>query len=123
MYAFLKEVDKKIFLGGINKYIEEYGDNKKLKKLSKYFKRNWENSNFIEFESINDSRIKYRTNNQIELFHRSLNQLIDSSHPIMIKFVNIIYLNTYIILPFNLAKNMMLILISKYYYKQKIRMN
>ena len=81
MYPFLKEVDKKKFLGGINKYIEEYGDNKKLKKLSKYFKRNWENSNFIEFESINDSRIKYRTNNQIELFHRSLNQLIENSHP------------------------------------------
>ena len=81
MYPFLKEVDKKKFLGGINKYIEEYGDNKKLKKLSKYFKRNWENSNFIEFESINDSRIKYRTNNQIELFHRPLNQLIENSHP------------------------------------------
>ena len=28
-----------------------------------------------------DNKIKYRTNNQIELFHRSLNQLIENSHP------------------------------------------
>ena len=81
MYPFLKEEDKTEFLKSINKYIEKYGDNKKLKKLSRYFDNCWKDSNFIEFDSINDNTIKYRTNNQIELFHRALNQLIENSQP------------------------------------------
>ena len=81
IYPFLKEKDKIEFLKSINNYIEEYGDNKKLKKLASYFDNCWKDSNFIEFDSINDNKIKYRTNNQIELFHRSLNQLIENSHP------------------------------------------
>ena len=49
--------------------------------MANYFHKNWENSNFINFNSLDDSKIKYRTNNQVELFHRSLNQLIENGHP------------------------------------------
>ena len=81
MYPFMNMKDKEIFLKSINKYIEKEKDNKKLKKLSNYFHKNWEKSNFIDFDSIDDSKIKHRTNNQVELFHRNLNQIIENSHP------------------------------------------
>ena len=80
-YPFLKEEDKTKFLTSISKYIEEYEGNKKLKKLSRYFDNCWKDSNFIEFDTIDDNKIKYRTNNQIELFHRTLNQLIENRYP------------------------------------------
>ena len=81
MYPFMNMKDKEIFLKSINKYIEKEKDNKKLKKLSNYFHKNWEKSNFIDFDSIDNSKIKHRTNNQVELFHRNLNQIIENSHP------------------------------------------
>ena len=62
-------------------------DNSKYIKLAKYFKRNWLNSNFIEFDSIDDEQIKNRTNNKIELFHRALNQTNEISHPKLSYFV------------------------------------
>lgn len=46
----------------------------------KYFKRNLEDSNFIDFDSIEDETIKYRINNQAEIFHRLINQTIEFSH-------------------------------------------
>ena len=67
-------------MNSINEYIKKYKENQILKKLANYFLKNWENSNFINFNSLDDSKIKYRTNNQVELFHRSLNQLIENSH-------------------------------------------
>ena len=33
------------------------------------------------FDSIDDYQLKHRTNNQVELFHRNLNQIIENSHP------------------------------------------
>ena len=40
-------------------------DNSKYIKLAKYFKRNWLNSNFIEFDSIIDEQIKKRRQNNM----------------------------------------------------------
>ena len=38
-------------------------------------------SNFIDFDSIGDEKIKHRTNNNVELFHRLLNNKIETKHP------------------------------------------
>ena len=59
-HPFLKEDDKNNFLSSIDKFIEKY---KNLIKLSKYFHSNLENSNFINFNSIEYKIILYRTNN------------------------------------------------------------
>ena len=40
-----------------------------------------EKSNFEDFNTIGDNKIKFRTNNNIELFHRNLNNLIENLHP------------------------------------------
>ena len=61
-------------------------DNNKFFKWIKFFKRNWLNLNFIDFYIIGDEKIKNRTNNKIELFHRALNQTIES-HPKISFFV------------------------------------
>ena len=59
MYPFLKEDDKEIFLDSIDKYIEKYNDNKKLLKLSEYYHKNLVNSNFLDFDIIEDYKIRY----------------------------------------------------------------
>ena len=48
-------------------------------------------SNFIDFDSKGDLKIKHRTNIQIELFHSLLNKAIESNHP-KISFLNILLL-------------------------------
>lgn len=47
-------------------------------KFLKYFENN---SNFINLDSIGDVKIKHRTNNQIELFNRLLNEMIETKLP------------------------------------------
>ena len=81
MYPFLKVDDKKKFLESIDNYIDKFENNEKLKKLSRYFHTNWENSNFVDFNSIGDNKIKFRTSNHVELFHRNLNNLIENTLP------------------------------------------
>ena len=81
MYTFMNDKDKELFSKSINQYIEKENDNKKLKKLSNYFTKNWEKSDFIDFDSIDDYKVKHRINNQVELFQRNLNQIIENSHP------------------------------------------
>ena len=65
MYQFLRNEDKTKFLKSINDYIEKDKENQKLKKFENYFHKNWETSNFIDFDSLDNNKIKYRTNNQI----------------------------------------------------------
>ena len=81
IYPFLKSDDKIKLLESITLYINKIKENKKYKLFLKYFKKNWEDSNFIDFESIGDENIKHRTNNQAEIFHRLINQTIEFSHP------------------------------------------
>ena len=98
IYPFLKEEDKKKFLESIDNYINKIDNNDKFKKLSKYFHINWEYSNFVNFDSIEDSKIKYRTNNHVELFHRALNNLIENPHPkiaYLLEKLKVIIVNKY----------------------------
>ena len=41
----------------------------------------WVGSNFINFDSIEDEKIKHITNNQVELFHCLLNNTKDTKYP------------------------------------------
>ena len=72
-------------------------NNDNSKKLSKYFHSNWENSNFANFVLIEDKKIKYRTNNYVELFHRALNNLIETHQKIayLLDKLKVIIVNKY----------------------------
>ena len=51
------------------------------KKFIKYFKKNWENSKFLEFDLLPNGDIFNRTNNLVESFHHKLNNSIEYNHP------------------------------------------
>ena len=59
----------------------------KYKKFISYFERNWRNCNFLNFEKLEQVEIDERTDNQCEIFHRKLNQLINKPHPKVSKSV------------------------------------
>ena len=54
---------------------------KDYKTLIKYFKTNWENSQFLDFEVLSDGTINRRINNIVEAFHHKINNAIGYSHP------------------------------------------
>ena len=79
IYPFILK-DKKDF------YINEVYDfaksiDKSYNSFIKYFKKNWENSKFLEFDILGNGDIYNRTNNMIESFHHKLNNVIEYKHP------------------------------------------
>ena len=74
-----------------DEFIEEikeyYLEKIKYKKFISYFERNWRNCNFLNFEKLEQVEIDERTDNQCEIFHRKLNQLINKPHPKVSKSV------------------------------------
>ena len=46
-----------------------------------YFKKNWEGSEFLDFDVLPNGYISKRTNNIIETFHHKLNNAIRCRHP------------------------------------------
>ena len=51
------------------------------KSFIKYFKRNWDNSEFLSFDTLPNGIIYNRTNNYVEAFHHKINNIIEYSHP------------------------------------------
>ena len=51
------------------------------KSFIKYFKRNWDNSEFLSFDTLPNRIIYNRTNNYVEAFHHKINNIIEYSHP------------------------------------------
>ena len=86
--------------GTIEEYIAKINNNKKkFKKFLEYYENNWVGSNFIDFDSIGDEKIKHRTNNNVELFHRLLNNTIETKDPkvsFLIEKLKMIIVNKYI---------------------------
>ena len=90
-----------------NKYINELYDyaNKidcNYSKFIKYFHKNWEYSDFLNFDQLNNGEIMNRTNNIIESFHHRLNSIIEYAHPRIsiliekLKFISIEYYKSYV---------------------------
>ena len=74
----MPENKKDEFIEEIKEY---YLEKIKYKKFIFYFERNWRNCNFLNFEKLEQVEIDERTDNQCEIFHRELNQLINRPHP------------------------------------------
>ena len=74
---FLKDNDKKILFKSIEDSIKKIEGNNKYVKLIKYY-RFWVYRRWAD---------KIRKNNRIELFHRTLNQTIEISHPKISYFI------------------------------------
>ena len=51
------------------------------KKLNKYFIKYWKNLELFDFTNLDDRKIKNRTNNICEAFHRKLNHEISHYNP------------------------------------------
>ena len=78
IFVFIKEKEKDKYL----KQIEEfYKEKEEFKGFIKYFKKNWSECNFLDFERCEQAEILERTDNICELFHKNLNDKIDIRHP------------------------------------------
>ena len=71
-----------IFKRTIFKEIEDfYKEKDEFMGFLKYFKKNWSECNFLDFERCDQADILERTDNICELFHKILNDKIDIRHP------------------------------------------
>ena len=84
MYQFIAQNKRVEFIEEIE---EIYSKKKNYKSFISYFKRNWGNCNFLNFERLEQQEIHELTDNQCEIFHRKLNQLINRPHPKVSKLI------------------------------------
>jgi len=78
IFVFIKEKEKDKYLKQIEEFYEEKVE---FKGFIKYFKKNWSECNFLDFERCDQAEILERTDNICELFHKNLNDKIDIRHP------------------------------------------
>ena len=70
---------KEIYCKKINDFCLSLGG--EYPKLNKYFLKYWKNLELFDFTTLEDNKIKNRTNNICESFHRKLNHEISHYHP------------------------------------------
>ena len=56
-------------------------NNEKYLNFFKYFKKFWNNVEFVKFDNLNTREFNKRTNNICEWFHKKLNDTLDGYHP------------------------------------------
>ena len=84
MFQFIQQNKKGEFIEEIK---ELYSEKKQYEKFISYFERNWRHCNFLNFEVLEQEEIDERTDNQCEIFHRKLNQIINNPHPKVSKLI------------------------------------
>ena len=100
VYSFVKSDRREIYCNKISKFCESLGNN--YPKLNKYFIKYWKNLQIFDFTTLDDNKIKNRTNNICEFFHSKLNHEISHYHPKCayllneLKRITIKYYNDYI---------------------------
>ena len=77
--SFVESDNKSSFYEQIKNYFGKLEN--KYDKFINYFDKNWYNSKFINFDTLNQKEYLYRTNNYIENFHKQLNDAINGFHP------------------------------------------
>ena len=104
IFPFIKIAKKYDYIKNIEKYIINNNNiDKSIATFINYFKKNWLNSNFLNFAELVEEEIENRTDNIVEGFNHYLNEVVDSYHPKLSFFVSkikeiiIIYYNKYII--------------------------
>ena len=84
IYIFIPKGEKENYFTKIE---ELYSTKDNYHPLLKYFRKNWINSKFLEFDYISRYTNLERTNNTCEIFHRHLKELINAYHPKISFFV------------------------------------
>jgi hypothetical protein len=79
LYPFILMKNKKNFIKGVYEYATSC--DLQYKTFINYFKKNWENSSFLNFDIMPNGVLQYRTNNLIEAFHHKINNLVEYNHP------------------------------------------
>ena len=79
IYPFILTKNKDAYINEIYDYAKTLGG--QYKSFIKYFKKNWQTSNFLNFDIIPNGEIYNRTNNYVESFHNKLNTTINIPHP------------------------------------------
>ena len=79
IYPLILEDNKSSFIESLYEFGNSLGG--EYKNYIKYFKKNWEKSNFLNFDLITNGDITNRTNNFAESFHNKLNSVIVLPHP------------------------------------------
>ena len=74
-YPFIKENKRDEYCNMIDAYCNS------LLKLNKYFNKYWRKCELFNFTKLDNDKIKIRTNNVIESFHRKINHEIEHYHP------------------------------------------
>ena len=84
IYIFIPKGEKENYFTKIE---ELYSTKDNYLPLLKYFRKNWINSKFLEFDYISRYTNLERANNTCEIFHRHLKELINAYHPKISFFV------------------------------------
>ena len=84
MFQFIQQNKKGEFIEEIKKL---YSEKKQYEKFISYFERNWRHCNFLNLAVLEQEEIDERTDNQCEIFHRKLNQIINNPHPKVSKLI------------------------------------
>ena len=79
IYPFILKDKKDFFINEVYDFAKSI--DKSYNSFIKYFKKNWENCKFLEFDILANGDIYNRTNNLIESFHHKLNNVIEYNHP------------------------------------------
>ena len=109
IYPFILQKNKEIFIKEIYDYANSIDNS--YKNFTNYFKKNWEFSNFLNFDVITNGEIANRTNNYVESFHNKLNRIVEIPHPRIyiliekLKLISIQYYYSYINNIFNDENN------------------
>ena len=78
-YPFIKDERREEYCNMIDTYCNSLKGN--YIKLNKYFNKYWRNCKLFNFTNLDNDKIKIRTNNIIESFHRKINHEIEHYHP------------------------------------------
>ena len=84
LFPFINEIDKKdIILYIIKNYIKKNDNDSSIKiyRLISFFIKNWFGNEFLDFRSIADNTLQFRTNNTVERFNFILNNTIKHFKP------------------------------------------
>lgn len=75
LYPLILDDNKNTYINNLYEYANSLGG--EYNNFVKYFKKNWENSNFLNFDHLTTGEIINRNNNYCESFHNKLNNSID----------------------------------------------
>ena len=78
MFAFVQIINQNDYIANIENSIAM--EENEFNILIKYFKKNWQNSQFLKFQYEKDGVITRRTNNACEVFHFQINQKFEYRH-------------------------------------------